>query len=291
MMLDAACFASFRRDVCPPPAAVDMRRHRRCHDSFSGIPARFAVTECRWTELRCAGGEIAMRDPQYIKTFLSFRDDARGVTRSIVRERVDPSPLPGYRPAIREPFCFGQGRGIARWGCYTPHSSSSRARRSPACRIFDLPPSGCRRRWDRSAPSAIALTTRVRGSAAWPSGFLTLRPAGCGDWSLVRYDTDSAGPINSDRALTDNEELDAAALKRVRASRFHPARARDPLSSWRSAETRSPQGRGGASTPANASSCDGRMCNAATTIPPPIANARRGVAICLDTLRGVRWAM
>ena len=232
-MLDATLFFAFLSVATvtpapPPPVFSDHRASPR------------QILTWNPGEVRCDGlavdgaalhptVEIAMRDPQRVKTVsYRFAIDAAGRTRSIVRDAGDPSPFgQDIGPALAASH-FAAGR--ARENCaisYTPQLEFLARAPIADLVVYSIFPTGQRlpqEGWDRFG--AVGNCRDKPRPAALLRGhpdFLKLKATpGARDWSLVGYDTDADGrPINVRIAHgTDNEELDAAAVEAVRASRF-----------------------------------------------------------------------
>jgi TonB family protein len=225
-MLDAALLFAFLPVHTPPVA---------------GSPA-YSQQLLSWRpgEIRCEEGAVAgaaerpavdaaRMDPQRVRPIsYRFAIDGAGRTRSIVRDAGDVSPFgQDIGPALA---ASRFAPGAARTNCeisYTPQFASLAQAPLADLAAYSIFPTGeklQREGWDRFA-AAGDCRNKPRPNAllrAHPDFSKLKATPGARDWSLVAYDTDAEGiPIHVRVAHgTGNDDLDAAAVEAVRASRF-----------------------------------------------------------------------
>lgn len=178
--------------------------------------------------------DIGIFDPQYVRAVsYRFAIDARGRTRSITRDadarRAFEMPTfgPDTGPALAASrFAPGAKRENCRIE-YVPKIDPIATAPIADLVAYSINPTGRRlpqEGWDRFG-AAGNCRNKPRPAPllrASPDFAKVTATRGARDWSLVAYDTDAEGrPVDARIAhSTGNDELDAAAVDAVRASRF-----------------------------------------------------------------------
>lgn len=227
-MFDAALLFAFLPAALPAPPVSS--------------PSAYSQQMLSWSpgEIRCDGAaiagevqrpavDVATVDPQRVKPIIyRFAIDGTGRTHSIARATGNISSFgQDIGPALAASrFAAGMPRANCEIS-YTPQFASLAQAPLADLAAYSIFPTGARlpkAGWGRFAavgncrdkPRPVALM-RAR-----PDFSKLMTTPGARDWSLVAYDTDADGrPLNVQVAHgTGNEELDAAAVEAIRASRF-----------------------------------------------------------------------
>lgn len=218
--------------VPPPPPTLSIFDGQRA-------PSRQMLA---WNpgEVRCGGeviggaalrpaAEIAFVDPQRVKAVsYRFGIDAAGRTHSIARDAGELSPVgQDIGPALA---ASRFAAGVKRESCqieYVPKFNTLANAPIADLIAYSILPTGPKlpkEGWDRIGTAGNCREKpRPAPLLSGHPDFLKLKATpGARDWTLVGYDTDADGRPSDVRIVrgTGNDELDAAAIEAIRASRF-----------------------------------------------------------------------
>lgn len=229
-MFDAALLFAFLPAAAPAPPATGSSVYSQQLLAWNPGEIRCDDAAVAGTALRPAV-DVATMDPQRIKPIsYRFAIDGAGRTHSIVRDKGSVSLFgQDIGPALA---ASRFAAGAPRTNCeisYSPQLASLAQAPLADIAAYSIFPTGSKlpkAGWDRFAavgdcrdkPRPVAL---LRARPDFSKLRLKATP-GARDWSLVAYDTDAEGtPVNVRVAEgTGDEELDAAGVAAVRASRF-----------------------------------------------------------------------